>query len=61
MRHRKCGVSSGSALFGKINTLLEMIEMIDYEKYDQALNNFALLYGCLWGGDTNIIIDTDKI
>ena len=53
------GVSSGSALFATINTILVMV---DYKIiYEQDLIHFALIGMCLWGGNTYIITKAVKI
>ena len=60
----KRGVSSGSTLFAKINTLLVMV---DYRNciwsgpHSLCVNWWQIIKGCLWWGDTNIFTNSVKI
>ena len=57
--HIQRGVSLGSALFVKINTILVMV---DYKNvYDQALIHFALIGDKSSKGDTYMITNSVKI
>ena len=55
----KCGVSSGSALFVKINTFLVMVDFKIV--YDQAFIHFVLIGDRSSKGDTNITKNSVKI